>query len=94
MSIRAIARTRRLFSKCSRPTLQRKLNAKTSSYAGAALQSMNINPQQELELAQYIKELSGAGFPPTRAMTRNFGSFRAKKPMFTTLGFPISEEKS
>ena len=51
----------------------------TDSHAGANRARANLTPEQDLELAKYIEQLSGEGLPPTRAMIRNFASGLAKK---------------
>ncbi|KAF1955927.1 hypothetical protein CC80DRAFT_414460 [Byssothecium circinans] len=40
-----------------------------------------LNPQQELELVSYIKDLTKRGLPPTREMIQNFASSIATEPV-------------
>jgi hypothetical protein len=43
------------------------------------INKQKLNPQQELELVAYMKDLTGKGIPPTREMTRIFAGQVAKK---------------
>jgi hypothetical protein len=64
---------------CDRTTLSCKHQGLTDSHAGANRARANLTPEQDLELAKYIEQLSGEGLPPTRAMIRNFASGLAKE---------------
>jgi hypothetical protein len=64
---------------CNQTTLSRKHQGLTDRHAGANRTRANLTPEQDLELAKYIEQLSGEGLPPTRAMIRNFASGLAKK---------------
>jgi hypothetical protein len=48
---------------CDRTTLSRKHQGLTDSHAGANRARANLTPEQDLELAKYIEQLSGEGLP-------------------------------
>jgi hypothetical protein len=55
-------------------TLRRCHQGTQLDHAGAANNKQLLSPQQEIELVQYINELTEQGLPPTRTMIQNFGS--------------------
>ena len=55
-------------------TLRRRHQGTQLDYAEAANNKQLLSPQQEIELVQYINELTEQGLPPTRTMIQNFGS--------------------
>jgi hypothetical protein len=61
-------------------TLRRRHKGQQLDHAGAANNKQLLSPQQEIELVQYINELTEEGLPPTRSMIQNFGSAVAPWP--------------
>jgi hypothetical protein len=57
-----------------RVTLSRRHQGLQAPRETQAARQQKLSPQQELELVQYIKELTKRGLPPTREMVRNFSS--------------------
>ncbi|KAH6234950.1 hypothetical protein HBI42_020280 [Parastagonospora nodorum] len=57
-----------------RSTLGRRWRRVTGPRSDGYAQQQAIDPQQELELVQYIIKLTKRGLPPTREMIRNFSS--------------------
>jgi hypothetical protein len=55
-------------------TLRRRHQGTQLDHAGAANNKQLLSPQQEIELVQYINELTEQGLPPTRTIIQNFGS--------------------
>ncbi|KAF2031849.1 hypothetical protein EK21DRAFT_62320 [Setomelanomma holmii] len=43
------------------------------SIAARKIENQKLNLHQELELVEYINDLTKKGLPPTREMTRKFG---------------------
>jgi hypothetical protein len=64
-----------------RRTLARRHQCVTASSSTKAADQRALQPQQELELLQYIKQLTERGLPPTRAMVRRFASDIAKREL-------------
>jgi hypothetical protein len=64
-----------------RSTLTRRHQGQTSSERDKNFNQQKLNPQQELELVRYIKNLTKQGLPPTREMIRNFSSEVAHKQL-------------
>jgi hypothetical protein len=54
-------------------TLRRRYQGLCAPRAGEAQNRQKLSPQQELQLVQYIEDLTERGLPPTRAMIRNLG---------------------
>ncbi|KAF1935979.1 hypothetical protein EJ02DRAFT_482733, partial [Clathrospora elynae] len=65
----------------NRTTLAQRHKGIQASYAAAGLNQMKLNPQQEVELVQYIETLTKRGLPPTRKMIQNFASCVAKEAL-------------
>jgi transposase len=61
-----------------RSTLSRRHQGKTQSYVQVGQQQQLLNPQQELELVQYVERCTMQGLLPTREMVQNFVSAVAK----------------
>jgi hypothetical protein len=57
-----------------RSTLSRRWRRVTVCREAGYAHQQALSPQQELELIQYIKDLTKKGLPPTREMIRNFSS--------------------
>ncbi|KAF1939995.1 hypothetical protein EJ02DRAFT_495812, partial [Clathrospora elynae] len=51
------------------------------SHKAQAIKQHKLNPQQELELVQYIKGLTRRALLPTREMIQNFASQVANEPV-------------
>jgi hypothetical protein len=64
-----------------RRTLARRHQCVTASCSTKAADQRALQPQQELELLKYIKQLTERGLPPTRAMVRRFASDIAKREL-------------
>jgi hypothetical protein len=62
----------------NKDTLRRKHKGLTHSHAGDARQRMLLDPQQEIQLVQYIEKLSSRSIPPTRSIIQNYASAVAK----------------
>jgi hypothetical protein len=60
--------------KVDRTTLSRRHQGAQHSNAAMAEAQQLLNPQQELELVNYIETCTKRGLPPTREMVQNFGS--------------------
>jgi hypothetical protein len=63
---------------CDKETLRRRHQNKQHTNAEAHKDAMLLNPQQDLELVQYIQGLSEHWLAPTRNMIQNFASEVAK----------------
>lgn len=61
-----------------RTTLSRRHQGKQTTDAGKAEQQAHLNPQQGLELVDYIERCTKRGLPLTREMVQNFASAVAK----------------
>ena len=61
-----------------RTTLSRRHQGFQRTRDEEALERQLLNPQQELELVQYIEKCTRRGLPPTREMVANFASAIAK----------------
>jgi hypothetical protein len=72
--------------------LQQQHQGLQATRAGAASHKQNLNPQQELKLVRYIKEITKQGLPPTRAMIQNFGSVVAQDPCSDCWVFQFLEQ--
>ncbi|KAF1936662.1 hypothetical protein EJ02DRAFT_459345, partial [Clathrospora elynae] len=59
---------------------QRHKHSQVSSEA-RAIKQQKLDPQQELELVQYIEGLKRRALPPTREMIKIFASQVAKEPV-------------
>ena len=59
---------------CSRATLARRHQGLSASRATQAQNQQTLHLQQEVELLQYIKQLTRRGLPLIRAMMRDFAS--------------------
>jgi hypothetical protein len=57
-----------------RSTLRRRHQGLCAPRAGEAQNRQKLSPQQELQLVQYIEDLTEQELPPTRVMIQNFGS--------------------
>jgi hypothetical protein len=57
-----------------RSTLRRRYQGLCAPRAGEAQNRQKLSPQQELQLVQYIEDLTEQELPPTRVMIQNFGS--------------------
>jgi hypothetical protein len=64
--------------KVDRTTLLRRHQGLVRPREGAAAHKQLLNPQQELELVQYIERCTERGLPPTREMVQNFAGAVAK----------------
>jgi hypothetical protein len=64
-----------------RRTLARRHQCVTASCSTKAADQQALQPQQELELLQCIKQLTEQGLPPTQAMVRRFASDIAKREL-------------
>jgi hypothetical protein len=62
----------------NRSTLSRRHGRVTEPGNVKDSKQQKLSSQQELELVQYIKELTKRGLPPTREMIKNFSLFVAK----------------
>ncbi|OAF99389.1 uncharacterized protein CC84DRAFT_1104360 [Paraphaeosphaeria sporulosa] len=60
-------------------TLTRRHQGITQAGAAANSTRRSLSQQQEVELLQYIKQLTKRGLPPTRQMLQSFASNIAKK---------------
>jgi transposase-like protein len=65
-----------------RTTLSRRHRGKQTTDAGKAEQQAHLNPQQELELVDYIEICTRRDLPPTREMVQYFASAVAKWEVF------------
>jgi hypothetical protein len=63
----------------SRTTLSRRHRQIQGSLEDMSINQQKLNPQQELELVQYIVGLTKRGLAPTRVMTQRFASQVAKE---------------
>jgi hypothetical protein len=63
----------------SRTTLSRRHRQIQGSLEDMSINQQKLNPQQELELVQYIIRLTKRGLAPTRVMTQRFASQVAKE---------------
>jgi hypothetical protein len=59
-------------------TVRRRHKGTSRSRAGAAQQCMLLNPQQEIQLVQYIEKLSKRSSAATQSIIRNYASVLAK----------------
>jgi hypothetical protein len=64
-----------------RSTLSRRHRGRQGPRAAKIINQLNLNPQQEAELIQYINDLTQRALPPTRDMIRNFASKIAATPV-------------
>jgi hypothetical protein len=55
-------------------TLGRRIRGQTRPIEAKATSQEKLNPQQGMELVEYIGDLTKRGLPPTREMIRNFAS--------------------
>ncbi|KAF1935023.1 hypothetical protein EJ02DRAFT_362398 [Clathrospora elynae] len=62
-------------------TLSRRHKQSHVLHEAKSINQQKLNPQQELELVEYIKMLTKRGLPPTREMVQNFASCVAKEPV-------------
>ncbi|XP_014550515.1 hypothetical protein COCVIDRAFT_57901, partial [Bipolaris victoriae FI3] len=62
----------------NRTTLSLRHQGKRRSNEAQAERQLLLNPQQKLELVQYIEKCTRRGLPPTREMVANFASAIAK----------------
>ncbi|KAF2032347.1 hypothetical protein EK21DRAFT_33938, partial [Setomelanomma holmii] len=60
-------------------TLSQRHKGKTSSFKAKVIGQKKLSLQQELELVQYIRDLTERGLPPTREIIQNFTSAVAYK---------------
>lgn len=61
-----------------RSTLTRRYKGETQPHASKIINQQHLNPQQEVELVNYIEGRTDECLPPTRTMVRNFASSLAK----------------
>jgi hypothetical protein len=59
-------------------TLRRRHKGLSRSNAEEAESRMLLNPQQEIQLVQYIEKLTGRGIPPTRSIIKNYAAAAGK----------------
>jgi hypothetical protein len=57
-----------------RSTLGRRIRGRTRPIEAKATSQQKLNPRQEMELVEYIGDLTKRGLPPTREMIQNFAS--------------------
>jgi hypothetical protein len=57
-----------------RSTLGRRIRGQTRLIEAKATSQQKLNPQQEIELIEYIRNLTKRGLPPTREIIQNFAS--------------------
>ncbi|KAF1937162.1 hypothetical protein EJ02DRAFT_304405, partial [Clathrospora elynae] len=65
----------------NRVTLAQRHKHSQVSCEARAIKQQKLDPQQELELVQYIEGLTRRALPPTREMIQNFASQVAKEPV-------------
>ncbi|KAF2024372.1 hypothetical protein EK21DRAFT_78907, partial [Setomelanomma holmii] len=56
-----------------RTTLMQRCKGTQKSMAARRIEKQKLHLQQELELVEYVNDLTKKGLPPTREMTRKFG---------------------
>lgn len=64
-----------------RSTLTRKVQLRTLSHQEDAITRRKLQPQQEVELVQYVDKLTEDHLPPTREMIQEFASNIAQEPV-------------
>ncbi|KAF1941724.1 hypothetical protein EJ02DRAFT_347157 [Clathrospora elynae] len=65
----------------NRCTLSRRHKQSHVLHKVKSINQQKLNPQQEIELVEYIKMLTKRGLPPIREMIWNFASAVAKEPV-------------
>ncbi|KAF1944980.1 hypothetical protein EJ02DRAFT_325838, partial [Clathrospora elynae] len=65
----------------SKVTLAQRCQGKQAPKKAQAVNQQQLNPQQELELVEYIRGLTKKGLLPTREMVQNFASQIVKEPV-------------